>query len=330
MNLLYIMMKPKVLVVGGAGYIGGCVTDELNRKNTPFTVYDNLQYEPHYHKSVDFILGDIRDTKKLKRLLPHYSHVIWLAAIVGEGACKVRPELTKKLNQESVKWLAKNYDGRIIFTSTCSVYGDQKIASAGDALSEEEVPNPLSLYAETKVVAEKYLTGKNAVILRLGTLFGIGDQYSRPRLDLAANQMPVAAATAGELSIYGGGVQWRPFIHVKDVGRIIVNAINRNDLKGIYNIGAINIRIGEMAKIVQKITGCKIKHVGVVPSDKRNYNIATVKARKAGLLLSRHRPLEHGIKEVLHLVKTGKLKNPNDDLYLNEKYLLKLANQKLI
>jgi len=308
------------LVVGGAGYIGGAVTDALIKKGIKFTVYDNLLYEPHYHKPVDFILGDVREVKKIKKILPEYSHVIWLAAIVGEGASKIVPDLTRRINQESVQWLAKNYNGRIIFTSTCSVYGNQNIALEGESINENRKPDPLSLYAETKVAAEKYLENKNALVLRLGTLFGIGDHYSRPRLDLAGNQMPVAAHTNGELAVYGGGVQWRPFIHVKDVGDIIASAIGKKT-KGVYNIGAINLRISDLANMVSKITHCKIKHIGEVPSDKRNYNINTAKAKSAGLLPTKWRTLEEGLNEVLHLVKTGKLKNPNDDLYINEKYL---------
>ncbi|MDD5638833.1 MAG: NAD-dependent epimerase/dehydratase family protein, partial [Candidatus Pacebacteria bacterium] len=105
--------KDKVLVVGGAGYIGGAVTDILLGKGIPFTVYDNLLYEQQYFKPVDFIYGDVRDTKKLKKLLPNYTHVIWLAAIVGDAACQIKPELTIEINQHSIKWLSKNYNGRI-------------------------------------------------------------------------------------------------------------------------------------------------------------------------------------------------------------------------
>lgn len=312
------MEKLNILVLGGAGYIGGTVTDALIKKNIPFAVYDNLTYEPHYLKPVNFILGDVRDTEKLKKILSNYTHVIHLAAIVGEGASKAKPGMTIEINQDSVKWLAENYNGKIIFTSTCSVYGNQNIASEGEAIDEERQPDALSIYAETKIAAEKYLAGKNALILRLGTLFGIGDDYSRPRLDLVANQMPIAALTKGELELYGGGVQWRPFIHVKDVGEIIANSLNKN-ITGIHNIGAWNITIGDLAKLISQKTGCKIKHIGAMPSDKRNYNVSTAKAKSAGLLLDKFRTLENGIEEVAHLVKTGKLKNPHGSHYYNDK-----------
>src|SRR3989344_7994571 len=116
--------RMRVLGVRGSGYIGGAVTDILKKKNIDFTVYDALLYEQHYMKPVDFVSGDVRDTKKLKKHLGKYTHVIWLAAIVGDPACKVRPELTISVNRDAVKTLAKNFKGRIVFLSTCSVYGE--------------------------------------------------------------------------------------------------------------------------------------------------------------------------------------------------------------
>jgi nucleoside-diphosphate-sugar epimerase len=136
----------KVLVVGGAGYIGGAVTDLLISEKVPFTVFDSLVYEPHYLKKVDFIRGDVRDAGRLGRILNSYTHVIWLAAIVGDGACEVNHALTMEVNQKAVEWLAANFRGRIVFTSTCSVYGQH------DAEVNEESPvQPLSLYAKTKL-----------------------------------------------------------------------------------------------------------------------------------------------------------------------------------
>lgn len=93
----------KVLVVGGAGYIGGAVTDLLISEKVPFTVFDSLVYEPHYLKKVDFIRGDVRDAGRLGRILNSYTHVIWLAAIVGDGACEVNHALTMEVNQKAVE-----------------------------------------------------------------------------------------------------------------------------------------------------------------------------------------------------------------------------------
>ena len=95
----------KVLVVGGAGYIGGAVTELLIAKKIPFSVYDALVYEHQYLKPVDFIYGDIRDYKKLKQVLPKYTHVIWLAALVGDPGCQIDEWMTRAVNVEPIKWL---------------------------------------------------------------------------------------------------------------------------------------------------------------------------------------------------------------------------------
>ena len=117
----------KVLVVGGAGYVGGAMTDILAGAGHEMRVYDALLYEDSYRKQVPFAYGDIRDRKALKAHLEWADAVIWLAALVGDGACALNPEISVDLNQESLKWLANNFGGRIIFLSTCSVYGAQEL-----------------------------------------------------------------------------------------------------------------------------------------------------------------------------------------------------------
>ena len=96
----------RVAVIGGAGYLGGALTDLLQSTEHDVTVYDSLVFEDHYLKDVKFINGDIRDYKKLSPLLQEADVVVWLAAIVGDGACALNPELSAELNQESVKWRA--------------------------------------------------------------------------------------------------------------------------------------------------------------------------------------------------------------------------------
>ena len=115
----------KVLIVGGAGYVGGVVTDLLVRNKFDVTVYDSLLYEDQYMKDCSFILGDVRDQIKLKSLLDKFDSVVWIAALVGDGACNIDPILTDEINFKSVQFLSQNYNGRIVFFSTCSVYGAQ-------------------------------------------------------------------------------------------------------------------------------------------------------------------------------------------------------------
>jgi len=312
--------RMRVLVVGGAGYIGGAVTDILKKKNTDFTVYDALLYEQHYLKPVDFVSGDIRDTKKLKKLLPHYTHVIWLAAIVGDPACKVRPELTISVNRDAVKTLAKNFKGRIVFLSTCSVYGE----NAAEA-DETTKPNPLSLYAQTKLAAEKALADANAIIFRLGTVFGVSDEFSRLRMDLAVNYMTARAVTRGELSIFGGE-QWRPFIHVRNVAEAVVNALSSKKT-GVYNLSTMNYQISDLGKEIARITGCKIKYADEKFQDARNYYVSTKKAKRDGVLkFNKILPISFGVKQISDLVSTGRVKYTDADIYYNERHIANLNN----
>jgi len=305
----------KVLVVGGAGYIGGAVTDCLLQQGVDFTVYDNLLYERQYLKPVDFVLGDVRDTEKLGKILPNFTHVIWLAAIVGDGACQVDPPTTVAVNQESVKWLADDFSGRIVFLSTCSVYGQ-----ADDWLNESSPLNPLSLYAQTKLGAEKYLAGKNAIIFRLGTAYGLADIHARIRLDLAVNYMTMNAIKEGKLTVFGGD-QWRPFIHVKDIARCVVASLDK-DWTGIYNLATSNVQINDLAQIIAEETRCQVTYADRQFADPRNYRVHTDRARQLGLLQSTTQfDVRFGIGEIARLVRSGRIKDVNHPVYSNEKHL---------
>jgi len=314
-------MIQRVLVVGGAGYIGGSVSDQLLSRNIPFTVYDNLTYENHYLKPVDFIYGDIRDQEKLGTLLPHYSHVVWLAALVGDGACAIKPDLTKQINQEPLEWLARVYGGRIIFTSTCSVYGANEAA-----VSETSAIQPLSMYAQTKHAAEQYLLNKDALIFRLGTAFGIPDTFSRIRMDLAINYLTMNAMTRGDLTIFGGQ-QWRPFIHVKDIGNIIVNSLDTGH-RGVFNLATQNITMNTVGELIQRETGCSIETKAGEFSDPRNYNADTSKARLHGILPEvTPFDIRYGISEMKSLVCSDRVRNLRHEIYSNEKYILQAVTQ---
>lgn len=309
----------KVLVVGGAGYIGGAVTDVLQERNIPFSIYDNLLYETHYLKPVDLIHGDVRDRDKLSRLLPAYSHVVWLAAIVGDAACQIRPDLTIAVNQEAPGWLSKNFDGRIVFASTCSVYGQND-----KELDENSETNPLSLYAKTKIEAEKLFKDKNAVVLRLGTVYGVGDMHSRLRMDLVVNYMTARAHTHGKLQVYGGA-QWRPLMHVYNVAEAIVNALEKGE-PGVYNAKTANYQMKDLGAEIARITGCELELVEQKFEDQRNYRVNSDKASRAGLLhFKQVHEVPHGVKQIHDLVKTGRIKYTDNDVYFNERHIANLA-----
>ena len=308
-------MKKKILVVGGAGYVGGVIVDILlKKKKYDVTVFDNLLYEDSYRKDCKFIFGDIRDNKFYKSSLNNYDSIIWLAALVGDGACSINPNLTNEINFETLKKLKKNYRKKIIFISTCSVYGAQE-----GILNENSSVNPLSYYASSKLKCEKILKNTNSIIFRLGTLFGVSDNYSRIRMDLVVNTLCAKAFFEKKLSVFGGD-QFRPILHVKDVGRAIEIAINSNR-KGIYNLSYKNMKIIDIANEIKKhFTKSKIIKTKIKFQDARNYRVTNNKASKE----LKFRPiynLSYGIDELKKLLKEKRIKNFNDPRYTNQKYL---------
>ena len=303
----------KILVVGGAGYVGGGIVDTLSEKNE-ITVYDSLIYESAYRKDVNFIYGDIRDYKKINSILNNFDAVVWLAALVGDGACSINPTLTHEINSETVKNLVKNFNGKIIFLSTCSVYGAQE-----GVLDENSEVNPLSEYASSKLIAEKYLEESDAIIFRLGTLLGISDQVSRIRLDLVVNILTTKALVDKKMSVFGGD-QWRPLLHVKDVANAIEHNIS-SDTKGIFNLHYKNFKIIEIAeKIKEKIPDVSIETTPLPFQDARNYQVSSDKLkRETGFEASIE--LSQGIEEMYNLISSNRIKDINDPRYSNQNFL---------
>jgi nucleoside-diphosphate-sugar epimerase len=313
----------RILIVGGAGYVGGAITDLLKESQYEVRVYDSLVYEDSFRKPVDFVNGDIRDGEKLLPHLRWADAVVWLAALVGDGACMIDPELTETINHRTVQWLAGHFDGRIVFMSTCSVYGAQD-----KELTEDSPTNPLSLYAATKLKAEGVLATKNAAIFRLGTLFGVGDLFSRIRLDLVVNILTVKAHTVGHISVFGGD-QFRPLLHVKDVARAVLMALQKPQT-GIYNLHRQNVRIIDLAYQVRNhFPDCAIQTTDMPFQDTRNYRVNSKKASDAFGFSAIH-SIDEGIEEVKALVQTGRIKDLDHVRYSNQRYLqetFKAANR---
>ncbi len=304
----------KVLVVGGAGYVGGAVTDALMNSGHEVRVYDALLYEESYRKPISFIYGDVRDTERLKRQLKWADAMIWLAALVGDGACALNPEIATKINQDQVRWLAENYDGRIIFTSTCSVYG------VHDAIvNESGATNPLSVYAATKLGAEHHLEKKDAIIFRFGTLFGVSDLFSRVRLDLVVNTMTVRAHQQKKVSVFGGD-QYRPLLHVKDAAQAIVGNLSTSH-RGIFNLHWKNIRIIDLANAIREhFPGLTIEQTSMKFEDARNYQVTSEKAASTWGFNPK-RSVHDGIEEVKELLDSNRLKDVENPRYTNRQFL---------
>ena len=302
-----------ILIVGGAGYVGGGIVDKL-KKHHQVTVYDSLIYEESYRKDVNFVYGDVRDQSKLLKLFKNHDAVIWLAALVGDGACAINPELTFEINSDSVKFLAENFKKRIVFLSTCSVYGAQD-----GLLNEDSSINPLSEYASSKVQAEEYLKGSNSIIFRLGTLFGISDEFSRIRLDLVVNILVTKALTEGKLTVFGGE-QWRPLLHVNDVANAIEQTID-SETNGIFNLHYKNFKIIDIAEaIVNKVDSAIIQTTPMKFQDARNYQVSSEKLfSETGF--KAEIDLNTGINEIYDLIANNRIKNVNHKRYSNQNFL---------
>jgi nucleoside-diphosphate-sugar epimerase len=306
----------KILIVGGAGYVGGWLTDEAIRDGHEVRVIDNLTYEDSYLKNVDFVFGDVLDFDLIKNNLSWADTVVWLAALVGDPACAINPSLTKKINVDSVKNLVDHFDGRVIFPSTCSVYGAQN-----GLLNEESAVGPLSLYAASKLEAENILLKSNAtpLIFRLGTLFGISDTYARLRVDLVLNVLTIRAVLEGTMSVFGGE-QYRPLLHVKDVATAVIPHLN-DSTSGIYNLSTENVTILQLAERIQKIVNkVKIEQTEISFQDARNYRVSTDKVNKELKFVPRY-TIENGIQEVANAITQKRIKDVGNPKFNNSESL---------
>lgn len=308
-----------VLVVGGAGYVGGALTDALIGSGHQVRVYDSIVYEESYRKPVDLILGDVRDLARLSPELDWADVVVWLAAIVGDPASQLNPSLTRQINTASVATLADRFPRRIIFTSTCSVYG------ASSALLDESSPtNPLSVYAETKLAAEAYLNGRNALIFRFGTLFGIGDTYSRIRMDLVVNLLTAKAAHYGKIAVFGGR-QYRPLLHVKDAASAIARNIE-TDHTGLFNLHAVNMRIVDLAELLVLVfPHLQIYQTPTTFEDRRDYRVSSDKAISTFGFTPKY-GVEDGIEELKALFQQGRIKKITTTRQSNYHFLRELLD----
>jgi nucleoside-diphosphate-sugar epimerase len=308
-------MNKKILIVGGCGYIGGFLTDFLSsKKNYSVTVYDNLLFENRFLKNCNFVFGDIRDYDKVASIASNFDIVIWLAGLVGDGACSVDPDLTNELNVNAFVKFVDSFSGKIVFPSTCSVYGVNN-----ELIDEKAEPNPLSLYASTKLEAERYVLEKrpDSLVFRLGTLFGLGDNHSRLRLDLVANILTKKATLGEELTVFGGE-QWRPLLHVRDVSTAIDHCLTKN-VSGLYNLSYENFTIKDLAKDICKEINCNIKYIDMKFEDLRNYRVSNKKILATGW--SPCYNIQDGIQQIQEVIKENRIKDTQNSVYSNAQYI---------
>jgi nucleoside-diphosphate-sugar epimerase len=310
------MKKEKVLVVGGSGYIGGLTCDYLKRDGFDVTVYDNLLYENRFLKEVNFINGDVRDTEKLYEVSKDFDVIVLMSALVGDPACSVDHKLTEEINFKAIKNFCEvvSPNKHLIFMSTCSVYGAQD-----GLLNEESGTNPLSSYASTKLASEKYILEKNGTIFRLGTVFGLGDTYSRLRMDLVVNVLTMKAIKDGEITI-NGGEQWRPIIAVRDIAEYVTEACKMK-YPGIFVLSKENVIIKELGeRIVDVIPDTKINYTEISFQDARNYKVDNSKSLDVFKYKAKV-TVEEEVLRMVKMFKEGRVMDPEDKVYHNGAFL---------
>jgi nucleoside-diphosphate-sugar epimerase len=309
----------KVLITGGAGYLGSTLTKHLLEAGYSVTVLDNLMYDQvtllHLfgNPKFQFELGDVRDKKLLQELVGLNDVIIPLAAIVGMPACKANPELTVAVNYQQVADIVEvlRGDQKLILPNTNSQYG-----SSDSIITEESPFNPLSLYAKTKCDAENTMLAKgNGVSLRLATVFGVSP---RMRTDLLVNDFVYKSVVDGYLVLFEAHFK-RNYIHVQDIARTFQFIIeNYEKCKGqAFNVGlsTANLSKLELAETIKKyIPSLVIKQDDFKEDfDKRNYIVSNEKLEALGW-----KPiydLDYGIKQLMSAYKI--IINKNNQNFTN-------------
>jgi len=303
----------KILITGGAGYIGTSLISQLLNEGYDVRVFDNLMFGgnqllPFFkNKNFEFQKGDVRDLDEVRNAVKSQDIIIHLAAIVGYPACRKNPKLAKEVNIDGVKNIisATSKNQLVLFSSTGSNYGTVK-----DICTEDTPLNPLSLYGQTKTIAEKLLLNRGGVIIyRFATGFGVSP---RLRLDLLINDFTYKAFTEGYLVIYEKHFR-RSFIHVHDMGRACLLGLkNMKKMRNsVFNIGseAMNYSKEDICEILKKKMDLYIHYAEIgEDADKRNYVVDYKKINNLGYRTTT--TVEEGIDELISVFKIVDTKKP--------------------
>jgi len=303
----------KILITGGAGYVGTSLIPQLLNKNFKVHVYDSLLFGgdaiiPFFrHPNFTFTKGDVRDFDALQKVVKDADIVIHLAAIVGFPACRKDPDLAKTVNVDGTKNVinATTNDQLIIYGSTGSNYGDVE-----DICTEDTPLNPLSIYGQTKTLAERMIMeNRKAIAWRFATAFGVSP---RLRFDLLVNDFTYKAVKEGYLVVYEKHFM-RTFIHVSDMGRAFIFGIeNQNKMTGnVYNVGSekMNYSKEQICELISKQTKAYIHYADVgEDADKRNYVVSYNKINELGYDTTI--TVEEGIEEMVRVCQAIEFRNP--------------------
>lgn len=319
----------RVLVTGGAGYVGSVLVPKLLAKGYEVKVLDLYLYGEHVldevkgNPSLEQIKGDIRDRVLLERVLPGCDAVVHLACISNDPSFELDPVLGRSINYDAFFGLVdRSRDSgvrRFIYASSSSVYG----IKSEENVTEELPLEPLTDYSKYKAMCEEVLLNKrepgfNTLILRPATVCG----YSpRLRLDLTVNILTNHAVNNRIIKVFGGQ-QMRPNIHIEDMTDLYIRSLEWNDAQidgKIFNAGYHNHRVVEIAETVRQVVGQDVEIVTTPSDDHRSYHISSEKIKKE-LGFVPHYTVEGAVRDLTNAFSAGKIPDPMTDLrYYNIK-----------
>lgn len=304
----------KILITGGAGYIGTALTQQLLERGDSVRCYDRFNAAidpllPFFRNSrFEALKGDIRNEDSLKSALRDVDAICHLAAVVGYPACQRNPELAFDVNVQGSQLLTslRSKNQLLVFANTGSIYG----AVEGGVCSEDTPLNPTTIYGRTKMEAEKILLQSgNAVSYRLATAFGLSPAL---RLDLLVNDLCYQAVRNRNLILYEAHVQ-RSFIDVYDIARAVIHALDNYDLmRGeTYNCGdeRMNASKLELANIIRQQTEFYM-HIAEIgkDEDRRDYDVRYDKIRATGYQTTT--TLKEGISQLISAFRYLRVPSP--------------------
>ena len=294
----------RILITGGAGYLGSKLTETLLSQGHDVVVYDNLFFgskvvvpfldNPKYK----LIKNTINNLELIEAVVKDVDYVIHLAAIVGEPSCKQYESSVYGVNSGATSWISKcayNYDIPLLFLSTCSNYG-----KTDEVVTEDSPLEPLGLYADSKIQAEKVVLENDHLVLRMSTLFGVS---YRVRYDITINEFVSQYYRDKLLKVYGEDT-WRPYLHVQDACNMIIQCMEK-DLRGVYNVGFndLNYQKKEIVNtIVDYLGEGKLEYVKF--DDPRDYKVNFDKIEKE-LNYQYKFSLKDGIRELYEEIQRG-------------------------
>lgn len=304
----------KILVTGGAGYIGSVLVPLLLERHYEVRVLDNLMFGgngllPYFRNAgFEFTKGDVRDGAAVRNAMRGCDVVVHLAAIVGFPACRKYPELAQSVNVDGTQVIAAEAgrDRLVLFGSTGSNYG----ALEQEICTEDTPLNPLSLYGQTKTAAERHLLANcDTIAFRFATAFGLSP---RVRLDLLINDFVYTALTLRYLVIYEAHFM-RTFIHVYDIARSFLFALDHvSDMRGqVYNVGSesLNYSKAQVCEMIRQQIDYYLHYADVgQDADRRNYMVSYNKVHSLGYRTTI--TLETGINELIRGLQVLDVKNP--------------------